>query len=439
MSSQLSVGVGRGDITPEIGAILQGYAPGRPATSIHDHLHFTAFAFEQDGVRAIVATAELCQIGEPMMGKIRHAMEESSGVPYDNIIVSSTHTHSGPVSWHTPGNYPVDYDYLYNKLVPETAKAAADAVSSLRPAVMGVGVTQSDVGVNRRELTLDGKIILGQDPEGSYDPTMTVVSFREPDGKPIGNMIHYGAHNTGSGKNPEITRDWSGVMIDRLEAESGGVTAFFNGCEGDCGPRLANGKTTGNLQLALELGGRAAIDAVRAWRSIREWRPGCGLRVSTDRVDVFRKPLPTLEESEARLKELGDPEKLKGTGLRESEYKTVLERIRAVKENIEIPDSLEIAQTIVSVGPVAFLPIPFETFSGITLRISRHSPFAHTLSLSNGNGANGYFPTQDQLCRGGYEVWMFSSMRPRPFRDDSDQHYVTESVKLLQKLFEADK
>ena len=39
-----------------------------------------------------------------------------------------------------------------------------------------------------------------------------------------------------------------------------------------------------------------------------------------------------------------------------------------------------------------------------------------------------------QICRGGYEVWMFSSMALRPFADDSDQHYIDGSLRLLQAL-----
>jgi hypothetical protein len=45
------------------------------------------------------------------------------------------------------------------------------------------------------------------------------------------NLIHYGTHDSASGINPEITLNWCGVMVDRLEAESGGSSAFVNGCE----------------------------------------------------------------------------------------------------------------------------------------------------------------------------------------------------------------
>ena len=432
MEKKLHVGVGRSDITPEIGTILAGYLPFRASESIHDHLHLTVFAFGYGDTRAIVAAADLLLIREPQMTEVRTAMAEASGVPLDNIILNCIHTHSGP-SMRNGDGYTIDPVYYENVFLAGAKKAARDAVSALRPALMGVGTTHSDVGVNRREIAPNGEILLGQDPNGTYDPTMTVISFREPDGKAIGNMIHYGAHNTASGKNTEITRDWCGVMIDRLEAESGGITAFFNGCEGDCGPRLTNGGTTGNLQYAMELGGVAAMDAVRAWRSITLWQKDADLRVLTGTVTLPRKPLMTMPEIEDRLRVIGDPDKL--IGLEHVEYEWLLKRADAVREGVVLPTETVLTENLVSVGPVAFFPFPFEIFSTVTLRLRKYSPFGHTLSLSNANGSYVYFPSQDQICRGGYEVWMFSSMGLAPFADDAEQYYIHDGVELLKELY----
>ncbi len=50
-------------------------------------------------------------------------------------------------------------------------------------------------------------------------------------------------------------------MTDAVEKESGAITAFFNGPEGDVGPRLSNGRTVGDLRHVHELGKMAAKDA----------------------------------------------------------------------------------------------------------------------------------------------------------------------------------
>ncbi|MDW7659132.1 MAG: neutral/alkaline non-lysosomal ceramidase N-terminal domain-containing protein [Bacillota bacterium] len=432
MEEKLFVGVGRSDITPQVGSWLMGYAPGRQAQSINDHLYVTVLAFEYAGIRTLIASADVCVINEPLVSIVREQMAAATSVHFEHIIISATHTHSGPAMRETPGGSSTDEQYLYHKFCPLAAAAAAQAVGSLQQAKMGVAEIPSVAGINRRQLNEDGTIGLGQNPYGSYDPIMTVISFTSPDGKPIANLIHYGAHNTASGINPEITRDWCGVMVDRLEAESGGITVFVNGCEGDCGPRLPNGRTTGNLKLAMELGACAGIDAVNAWRSIKEWHDGAAMKVLSEEIPLPLESLPSLDELKKQKVGLGDPDHL--VGLKVMEYTRLCERIEIVRSGKPVDTCLMLRQTIISIGPVAFVPIPFEVFSIITLRIRQHSPYPYTISLSNANGSYYYLPSQDQICRGGYEIWVFKAMNAQPFADDTEQYMVSGNIRLLRKL-----
>ena len=426
---QLCVGIGRETITPPIGTMLAGYAPVRPAVSVHDDLHVTAFAFQTQEERALLVSADLCSIPKKQE-QVRQALAETAGIPAERVIIACTHTHSGP---HSAWDLDESPNYLFDRFVPSARKAVADALASLRPAQMGIGIINSDVAVNRRQITEEGKIKLGQNPYGSYDPAMTVVAFREPDGTPIGNLIHYGCHNTGSGKNDAITRDWCGVAIDRLEEVTGGVTAFVNGCGGDCGPRLANGKTTGNLQMAMELGGRAAVDAVRAWRSIRLWQDA-PLKVHCGQINMPLQKLGTVEQILEQAAAFGDPQLLKGT--RKGSYQRLVERAQWLKEGNIPPTTRQLTHTVIALGPLALLPIPFEPFSMITLRIKDASPFPYTLCVGYANGALSYFPSMDQIVRGGYEVEMFLTRNQVPFAEDSEQHYVAGSLQLLRQLYE---
>jgi len=203
---------------------------------------------------------------------------------FKNISISATHTHSGPAMKTANGWGSANEAYIDEIFIPQTIAAAKAAIEALKPAVMGVGTTHSEVGINRREMLQNGEIILGQNPYGIFDPEMTVVSFKGLDGSPIANIVHYSAHGTAAGRNSEITRDWPGIMVDRLVNETGAVTLFFNGSEGDAGPRLSNGQTTGDnadwtktdvptgdICYVYEIGSVAAIDAMRAYKSIKEY------------------------------------------------------------------------------------------------------------------------------------------------------------------------
>ena len=420
--SQLLVGVGREVSTPEIGALLAGYAP-RPSTSVNDDLHITAFAFETNGNRAMLISADMCNIRDDTLVAVQNAMEEASGLPMGNLILACTHTHSGPSCYDT--------HYISTIFIPALKKAIHTALSSMKPALMGIGTTHSEVAINRREIKENGKVALGQNPFGSFDPTMTVVSFREPNGTPIGNLIHYGCHNTAAGSNPEITRDWCGVAVDRLEALSGGITCFFNGCGGDCGPRLTTGKTSGgnNIALAMELGGHAASDAVRAWRSISIWHDA-PLHVLCEDIALPLRKLPSLEEMYQQKGKMESDNSShfidKGT------YNILLERIAYLEAGTVPAATKPISTSLICIGPVAFLPIPFEPFSMITLRIKQASPYPYTLCVGYANGAYSYFPSIDQIPRGGYEVEMFQTRNTVPFDDDSEQYFVTGSLRMLR-------
>lgn len=118
---------------------------------------------------------------------------------------------------------------------------------------------------------------------------MTVIAFRDLDGVGIGCMIHYGAHCTASGANKEITRDWAGVMCDILESETGMPVAFFAGQSGDTGPRISNGKTTGNIKYAEQLGALAGLDATRAYKSIKYYdSPSLALETEKSKYRISR-------------------------------------------------------------------------------------------------------------------------------------------------------
>jgi len=425
---RLYVGVGREDICPKIGTKMGGYAPARPALSIHDPIHATAFVFSYGQTRALLLSAELCNIGEEVLPGIQNALEDATGIPAAHTVVATTHTHSAPRAFPAPDE---PFTYVDEIFIPAAVKAAKTACENLRPAQLGIGTTMSDVAINRRRIKEDGKVALSQNPYGPYDPEMSVLSFREPDGTPIGNLIHYGCHNTASGQNDAVTRDWCGVAIDRLEELSGGITAFINGCGGDCGPRLPNGRTTGTVAMAQELGGRAAIDAVRAWKSIKQWQE-VDLNVLEAEIKLPLQDVGTPEQVLAEAKAMGDPSNF--IGMQVANYETLLERAAWLQAGNVPPKHRCISHTAIALGPVVLLAMPFEPFAIITLRVKEASPYPYTLCVGYANGALSYFPSMDQIIRGGYEIDMFRNINLIPFSDDSEQHYVAGCLAMIRAL-----
>lgn len=431
MNKVFKLGVGREKITPKIGTNLYGYPYDRFATSVHDDLNATAFAINNGEDTFLIFSLDICSLYLEEIEIARKLINEKLGVKNNNIFFSATHTHSGPCTHKSPGWGERDTDYLDDILFPNLLIAAEKAVSSMKDAVMGVGTTQSEVGINRREIALDGNVLLGQNPFGLFNKEMTVISFREPCGAPIGIIVNYGCHGTSAGGGLEITRDWSGVMVDILEREYGCPCALLVGALGDTGPRLPNGKTTGDIHYTEELGTVAGIDAIKAYKTIKEYKVP-DFKIKSFKITLPYEPLPDYEKTKEALSALGKFEELKAVKLKLGlKYKRIIDIYegRAKKE-----EGFVFEATAFCLGGIAFVGFPFEVFGAIFMRIALHSPFEKTLPLCNFNGSNAYFPSKGEILLGGYEVDMFKVCHGLALDNDSDTVAVQSSIKALSEL-----
>ena len=436
MKNKFRVGIAREVITPPLGTLLYGYPMIRVAESLHDNLYLTAFAFEENGVQAIMISADICAYGEEEIFPLRERISDILGLPAENITFSSTHTHSAPCTRFSAGWGEKNTDYINNILAPAAIKASIKATESLTEAVMGYATVESLVGINRRERRPNGSVALGQCPWGIFNKDMTVRAFRRTTGEGIGCIVHYGAHCTAAGTVPVITRDWAGGMVDALENASGMITAFFAGPSGDTGPRLSNGLTTGNIELMEKLGEIAGKDAVEAFKSIKDYSAPT-LRVIADYVHLPYEPLMPREDAKKALDDLllkADYDNLPG-----SEKKAAKKYMDVIAHyDMGLPNKKEMVYplTAIALGEIAFCPFPFEVFGEIALRIAHVSPFAKTLALNNTNGSHAYFPTKSEIPLGGYEVYMFLMFQTFTPVAWSDSVAVTEYLRILNLLKE---
>lgn len=425
---RLRLGVGQSDITPPLGTALYGYQPDILATSVHDRLTATAYVLASGTQRAVLISATVCEIAEKECDAIRAAIEKETGIDRNNVILTATHTHSGPNLIGNFGWGEIDRDYLDGIFVPGILSAVKTAAESLTHVRMGYAVGESRVGISRREKTAENTVALGQNPWGTYDPDMLVMSFRDDRDRTVANLVSYTCHGTSAGMNHEITRDWSGIMTDRLQTLTGGVSAFFNGAEGDVGPRLSNGQTVGDISYTEELGGIAAGDALRVYRSIRAYEES-SLAVGDGEVRI---PLDgRMPEAQARALY----ENFRGNTVNAAgQTAHHLEEVLASYEDKSFREQpfLSFRQTVLRIGGVAFVSFPYEIVSEIGLRIRAYAKEEYVVSLSNANGARGYFVTEDMLPVGGYEVEMFRTANIQPYGKNADFALITETLKNLK-------
>ena len=436
MEEKLLLGVGRTVITPKIGEHLYGYPDPPESTSVHDDLTATAFYFKQGDKATVLVSNTVCSIPEDIAKTIADEIEKRHGIPKEAILLHAIHTHSGPSLYSSEFGWgDINTEYRDGIFIPNILAAVNNAINNVKSVKMAIASGESYVGINRRELTAENRVILGQNPWGPFNPKMTVISFKGDDGAPVANIVHYGAHPTAAGKNTEISRDWPGVMIDVLEAETGAVTAFINGPEGDVGPRLTNGLTVGlgDINNAMRLGAVAAQDAVRIYKKTGGYYTP-KLSCNSKKVKIPLLPRLTPEEANAQIEEYKKEIYHPNVRKRMTKYYTKI--IDSYKTDYVDKENFEFNQNIIRLGDVAIVAFPYELFSEIGMRIDRASEIAHVLSIVNTNGAYAYFPTESELCRGGYEIQSFTMRNTQPYVHDADWYAVTETLKNLKELKE---
>ena len=427
-------GVGRTVITPELGCHLAGYANNVFATEVLDDLTATALVLRGEEKTVVLISWTLCSMDAPLVADVRNGIRaRHPEVAAEDIIITAVHTHSGPSTFDSPGWGSKDNAYCDSILIPQTVEAVDIAFGDLRPAKMGINTVESKAGINRRQFGPNGQVGLGQNPWGQMDPTMTVIAFKDSNGTPIANIVHYGCHNTAIGRTGHVSRDWCGIMIDWLDKETGATTLFFNGCAGDVGPRITNGKTTGsgNLGYMKQVGAVAAIDAVQAYRGIKEYytvQP----ETITGEIHLPYAPVISLEEAKEGLEKYMKADEGESVTFRMRDfYKKI---IAAYEEGLPTEKEEVTPVTLVKLGNLVLVPLGYEMFSEIGLRLRNYSPYAHTLTTSYSNNRLGYFPSRDQVIRGGYEVLMSRTKGVLNITDDADDYLIQDVLRLMERF-----
>ena len=206
MATELRAGVARVTVTPPIRIAMIGFAGRGPAAGIHDDLTATALVLEGSpahaggsaagaGVsRLAIIACDLLFLRPEEVYAVREAVGRLTDVPPDHVVIACSHTHYGPLT--EPGREertPQVESYLAN-LVHLLAGAVAMARATAVPCRLGYGQGEVRIGINRRERTADGRIILGQNPSGPVDPRVAVLRIDGVDGRPQAAILNYACH-----------------------------------------------------------------------------------------------------------------------------------------------------------------------------------------------------------------------------------------------------
>lgn len=429
--ARLRVGFGEVDITPPTGLYMCGGLQPRTNVGTEDPLLVKSLVATSGGKAVAIVGVDLIGLPRSIVDAGIEQAVAATGMSRDGILVSCSHTHSGPYT--IEGLYVFDVtDAAYLATLPAAiAKSIAQAYAAMQPATLHIGRSLVYHLLHHRRVINkgDGKAVntwmadmlddLDRCPQilgaaGPVDPEMWVLRFDDLDGKTIGAFVNYPLHvNTHFG----VTwcADYPGVIAAEMRRVFGPqVTTVF--APGAC----ANINTTGGLaswkQNAEFLAGQAIIAARRA-RSVTE--PVI--------VDGAQRNLRVPRRDPA-TQAAGAVERLDWGGGRswEEVFEPLLDHMAAMPEELSVPVGA------VRIGPFAVASNPGELFVEHGLTIKQRSPFPHTVVTELTNDLIMYQPTRQAFEQQGYETLVGANRVPI----EGIEQMVDTACALLQELWE---
>lgn len=215
------------DITPSVSDLQ------RPSDIIRGKLYVRAiYASDGRSSTAIVSMDTHCHDLDAVIREIG----TKAGVPAANVIISSTHTHSGGMAGIGADNIPTAA-----QVQVAIVKAVCDAKAAARPARVGYGKRSLDLNVNRDNYNEYQEWEQAPNWTAPADKDLTVISFLDEEDVPIAVYMNYGMHPVNFFMSGVVSADYPGdacALIEKVFGERT-VAVFSQGASGDVNPALA--------------------------------------------------------------------------------------------------------------------------------------------------------------------------------------------------------
>ncbi len=233
-------------ITPAKPIWMAGYAARtKPADGkLHD-LYAKAMAIEdRNGNRVVLVTSDLLGFPQDLAAAIAGRAGQEFGLRRDQLILNSSHTHSGPVvrrsligAYDLPAEQAALIDAYSAELEGKVVALIGRSLKDLAPAKVSYGVGLAGFAMNRRQPTPKG-IVGGVNPDGVVDRDVPVLRIETPEGRMRGIVFGYACHNTTlTAQFTQYSGDYAGFASLAVEKEHPGTTALFvMGCGADVNP-----------------------------------------------------------------------------------------------------------------------------------------------------------------------------------------------------------
>lgn len=405
------------DISPRQPAALYGYPHvERISTGIHDPLLASVLVLRQGRGTAVMASLDLLMIEPPVARMLRGAVARALDVPESGVMISCTHTHSGPVTsrlvaWSGDATIPQPDERYLDFVREQVVAAARAAVDAAAPAeLQWTSADATGVGGNRLS------------KGGLTDPECGILAVRDARTRAmVAVSLIYGMHPTVLHEDStRVSSDFPYFARQHVREHLGeGITVLYHTAPcGNQSPRyFVNGQTFAEAERLGRALGSAAVGALRGLAAAG-WSATPALGSALAPVTLPRRALRPLAEARALLAEYrGTYERLKAAGAPRPEIRTAECAVFGAEGTVGLAEAaargdldrlLEryapIEIQALRIGDGVVVGLPGECFTEYALAIKRGTGVrTFVVSLVNGE-LQGYVVTPEALAAGGYEA-----------------------------------
>jgi len=406
----MRTGTAAANITSDRPVWMAGFAArDRPSEGVYQHIFAKALALDDGESRAALITTDLLFFDDLFEAAVQARLRDSLGLQPHQVILTASHTHSGPAV--NAGEWPLypGYDEAYAaEVVSRIADCAERAFAALRDAEITFGVGRSDIAIYRRRATPEG-IIMQPNPDGPTDPELPVLRA----GDAV--VMSYACHpSTYSGY--RIGGDYPGFAQRFVEERLPGAQAMFaQGCGGDV--KVRNIGPDGRFQSGplgnVERFGREFADAACAVLDGSMRRIEGPLQTRRADFDLpLQEPLPR-EQIEAAL---SDSNRWRAAWARRT--------LDALDRGEALPTATRAMVQVLTIGDFALVALSGEVCVEIGLHVKRLlAPRPLMVAAYAGPSVlTDYVAARHRFPEGGYEVDgnYFYTTLPAPLRPDAE-------------------
>ena len=402
-----------------------GIGPGK-ASGQEGELRAAAVVIEDpQGDKAALIACDVLMLNRDILDRAARRIEAELGIPFDQILINATHTHSAPttVTIHGYNREEAFTRQVGDKIVEATVAAAKRLDRASMYFRLG---EESSVGRNSRLLLSDGTIFwtgVHDDvvrPTGPFDPELPVWAFRRADGSLEAAMFNHSTHTIGAHKAGVRSPCFYGLAAQDLEKHLGGTFLFFEGASGsthnlDLPPPEMTLRITQAVTRALDAAQQRPVNLVKGARSEFSFH--------VRRFNEAADDEAVMAYCTKRIKDRHG-----------AQY--VIDTFRAMRKQLA-PQQGQLRKSwlqAIRLGDIAIVGVPGEFFTVLGQEIKHRSPFRYTYVFELANDYIGYIPDRAAFGLGGYQTWtgLHSFLEP-----GTGEAIVAESIKLLDRLYKS--